>query len=173
MNKLPAIAEDIILMLALKNTAGYSSWPLPCPLDDEITNLINSFITATPLEQNVVSEEAAKLKLNFVFLAFSERMAILGVRENSQNRLFKGLMAHVIEDFRYDYRENLLVISLLYHSAVKIGIDPVDLFQRAAAFARPRVADFIVKFAKSPTGIRSMGYEEIMTPDGFGYKRTW
>jgi hypothetical protein len=173
MNKLPANAEDIILMLTLENTGGYGSWPLPCPLDDEITKLIKIFITATPLERKVVSEEAAKLKLNFVFLAFSERMAILGVRENSANRLFDGLMAHVIEDFRYDYRENLLIISLLYHSTVKIGINPVDLFQRAAAFARPEAANFIVKFAENPTGIRSMGYEEMMTPEGFSYKRTW
>jgi hypothetical protein len=173
MEKLPTNAEDIILSLGLENMMGYGSWPLPCPVDDEIAKLISIFIAATPLERKTVSEEVAKLELTFAFLAFSERMAILGIRENSESRLFEGLMAHVIEDFRYDDRENLLVISLLYHSAVKIGLNPVDLFQKAAAFARPEAANFILRFAQNPRSIHSMGYKEIMNPEGFSYKRTW
>jgi hypothetical protein len=103
-------------------------------------------------------------------------MAILGVRKHSENRLFEGLMGHVIEDFRYDYRENLLVLSLLHYSAFKLGLNPFDLFQRAAAFATPETAKRLLEYGHRKPGaglIESMGYKEIMTPDGISYKRTW
>lgn len=167
------VIEDMIRALESENLAGYGSWSLPCPVDDEISKIINIFL-ASKLDASKIS--FSKAKTSFLFLAFSERMAILGVREPSENRLFEGLVAHVIEDFRYDPRENLLVLSLLYYSALKIGLNPVNLFQKVAGFATPKSANYILEYARrepEAQDIHLMGYKEVVTPDGFSYERTW
>ena len=162
--------DNVIKDLESHNTSGYRYWPLPCPMDDKISALIKTFVHLEPADRATVF---GKVKKSFLFLAFSERMAVLAVRENSESRLFDGLIAHVLEDFSHDYRENLLILSLLYHSAVKLGSNPIELFRKAAALASPKSADRLVGFAQNPGSIRSMGYEEITTLDGFDYRRTW
>jgi predicted proteasome-type protease len=109
----------------------------------------------------------------FLYLTFSERMAVLAVRENSQARLWQALLAQVVEDFRWDYRENLMVLSVVYHSAKKIGADAKELFQRAADLAGARAADYLRAFSLHPRSIRSMGYREVIAEDGFRYQRDW
>ena len=162
--------EKMIRELEAEDLAGYGSWPLPCDVDDKISRIIKMFQRLKPNERKV---SFGKTKTSFLFLAFGTRMAILGARENSENRLFEGLMAHVLEDLRYDYRENLIRLSLLHYSAFKIGLNPYDLFQRAAAFATPETADLLLGYGRRKPGIgliESMGYKEVMTPDGVSYE---
>jgi hypothetical protein len=171
MKKYQVKIQKMISELEAENLAGYGSWPLPCDVDDKISTIIEIFLGLKPNERKV---PFGKTKTSFLFLSFSRRMAILGARENSENRLFEGLMAHVIEDFRYDYRENLIVLSLLHYSAFKIGLNPYDLFHRAAAFATPETADRLLRYGRRKPGvglIESMGYKEVVTPDGVSYER--
>ncbi len=156
--------------LESENAVGYGLWHLPCPLDYKISELVNLFLQ---LESSERQQVYGKCSNAFLLLAFSERMAIWGVRTSSETKLFEGLIAHVVEGFSHDYRENLLVLSLLYHSACKIGSDPSGLFEKAATFASPKAADYLRQFAHKPASIRSMGYKEVMTVDGFSYKRSW
>lgn len=165
--------ERVLREIETINSDGYGAWPLPCSLDSEISGLINNFLTSEPVEQQAI---IGKVMKPFLFLAFSERMAILGVREISKNRLFEGLIAHVIEGFSYDPRENLLILSLLDHSASKIGLNPSDLFKEAAVFATPEAANYMLEYTHRKPRERKiglMGYKEIMTPEGFSYQRTW
>ncbi len=162
--------EEMIRKVEAQDTVGYGYWPLPCPLDDEISEIVNAFLQAAPAER-----EAAYGKVNrsSLFLGFSERMAILAVRKNSERPLFEGLIAHVIEDFRFDARENLVRLSLLYHSASKIGLDPIALFDRAAALATPKAAKYIRDFARRSPELRrieAMRFRETITPEGFSYE---
>jgi hypothetical protein len=159
----------MIAKLDSENSVDYLSRPLPCAMDEEISELIGLLVSLKLNERMAFCDRVKP----FLLLAFSERMAILGVRRHAESDLLNGLMAHIIKDFGFDYRENLLLLSLLYHSASRIGSDPVDLFQKAAAFASPKSADYLLGFARKPSSIRSMGYKEVMTLDGFGYERTW
>ena len=163
---------DIIERVESEDYFGYAKWPFPCHIDEEMSKIVNIFLSSGQTERESIFEIKKK---PFLFLAFSRRMAILGVREQSEQRLFEGLIAHVIEDFRYDYRENLMELSLLYHSATKIGSNPVELFERAATFATPETAKHITSFAHRTPELKSiatMGFKEIMTPDGFSYEST-
>ena len=168
-----ATYESVINMIReveLKNFSGYGSQKLPSSFDDTISKLIKVFIELEPKERTKIYGSVEK---TFLFLAFSERMAILGVRERSQNRLFEGLIAHAIEDFSYDFRENFLILSLLHHSALKLDLEPKDLFERAAKYASSKAANYLLAFIKKPGGIRSMGYCEVITEEGFTYRRNW
>jgi len=81
------------------------------------------------------------------------------------------------EDAKFDVRENILVMAPLYHSAVKIGVDPKPLFLAVAAYATDEeLKASMCKFpdrAEADRNLEAMDYAESMAPDGFRYKRTW
>ncbi len=104
---------------------------------------------------------------------YSERIAALGVREQSYRRLLEGLVALLIGGGRFDLRENIRRLALLYHASVKIGIDPKDLFRDAASYERNSVAAEIVDFLdRTPEegSLKAMGYKEGQAEDGFTYE---
>lgn len=164
--------DQIIKGLTVENTAGYGLWLLPCKLDKNLSLIINTY-SKLPPDAYVEYRKKFNPYNPWPLFTFAERMAILGVREHSIQRIFEGLIALAIEDFRYDYREALLILSLLYHSASKISADPLNLFDKAAMFASRETANRLRDFARHPTPIHQMGYIEAISEDGFKYLRTW
>lgn len=160
----------------IKNTEDYNRLtPIPSIFDQEISDLINAFLKGT-MEEQEFARNAFSDEYSFTFLFFSERMACLSVREKLEKYLFEGLIAHAIEGGKFDPRENMLVLSLLYHSAVKIGADPVSLFKRASKFATGKIKEIIAGFPHRKLenrSIEAMGYIESSDKDGFRYTRTW
>lgn len=158
-----------------ENHQGYWSSQIPSDVDRDISVLIDAFVNATSEEQRFISSVFTD-DHSFTFIRFSERMACLAVREKSEKYIFEGLIAHVIENGKFDWRENILVLSLLYHSAIKIGADPVLLFNKAAALAEGEIKEIIRNFpnrAPEDRSIEAMGYVESESEQGFCYKRTW
>lgn len=159
-----------------ENSLEYNKFsPVPCLFDSKISNLIGTYINANSEEQNFI-RDAFSHKYSSTFFFFSERMACLAVREKSEKYIFEGLIAHAIENGKFDWRENILILSLLYHSAVKIGSDPIALFNKAAEFAEGKIKEIIKSFpnrAPENRSIETMGYVESVNEQGFCYKRTW
>ena len=109
-------------------------------------------------------------------MTYAERMAILAVRIRSQNALKKGLLALVLEGFTCDMRESIMRLTLLSHSAHKIGVDMERLFEEVASSTNgdaERVLREFVGRSVEDKSIESMGYSEEMTSDGFSYSRNW
>ena len=101
--------------LKWEKLVGKGLLPIPSALDDDLSRLVNRYIQGTAEEQAFIRDTFAD-KNSFAFIGFSERMANLAVRKESEKYLFEGLIAHVIEGGKFDWRENILVLSLLYHS---------------------------------------------------------
>ena len=173
---LEAFVSGAAKALKADDHPSYLSQPIPSNLDQQILSLIDKFLQAIPLQQAMM-----KAKFNnshsFTFIVFGERMAALAVRKRSRDPLFKGLVSLAFEDAKFDVRENILVMAPLYHSAVKIGVDPKPLFQSAATYATDEeLKASMFKFpdrAESDRSLDAMDYVESMAPDGFRYKRTW
>lgn len=159
-----------------ENSSEYKRFsPIPCGFDLRLSSFMDIFVKATKEEQSFIISSFSD-DYSSTFFLFSERMACLAVRERSEKYLFEGLIAHAIEGAKFDWRENILVLSLIYHSAVKIGVDPVTLFKRASEFAEEPIAHIIHEFPdRKPEdrSIEAMGYIESSDKDGFKYKRTW
>lgn len=161
--------------LASPACSGYLQRPLPSELDDRIATILNVYLNGSA---RVRSEITTKLGTNQTWglLTFAERMAILSVRRMSRDPLVKALIALVVEGFRWDARENMLILSLVNHSAIKIGIDPKQLFEEAACHTSPDVARHFHEFVGrriEDKSIHAMGYSEGVCPDGFTYTRNW
>src|SRR5215471_11939572 len=167
---------DALDGLRADNLAGYGHSRMPNSVDDSVARFLDEYGgMSTETRESVRSSLTPDYSAGL--LAFAERMAVLAVRENNPDRVLSGLLAIVLEDFRVDQREDLLVLSLLLNSAIKIKADPDDLFNRAAACARRHVAEVLLQFLKNNKKkkkiVEQMGYKETTTEDGFDYTRTW
>lgn len=173
MNDLTRLAEAVHQTLVSNNDPIYYFRPLPCELDNEVTRLIDTFIQADSSGRALILSGIRDKHSGWLF-AYGQRMAELAVREDSRERLFYGLLALIIEGFKSDYRDNMVIWAPLYHSATKIGIDPAALFSEAASYANNTVSEWILDFPKrSPENrsLKAMGFREASAPDGFRYER--
>lgn len=167
------LLESELDALRREHTRGYEQEPIPVELDARISRLVNTFINASEQQRERIIA-LITIKHSFTLLQFSERMAVLAVREDSRKLLLEALLALVIEDFKYDWRDSLMRFTLINHSAEKIGTQPARLFAEAAAYAHPEVAEALLKFpARSPASksLEAMKYRESFGPDGFEYSR--
>jgi hypothetical protein len=109
------------------------------------------------------------------FLAYGERMASLAVRESNQELLVFGLIALGLDGWRFDWRENIMILSLHYDAAERIGAKPELVFEKAAALLNERVAKALHSFIGSAAdkSLEAMGYIAAVDNQGFRYRRTW
>lgn len=145
----------------------------PSPLDRAITDAIAAYRMLPPQERQSFRDHFGS-DHTFTWFVYAIRMATFAVRERAPERVLNGLLALVIEDFKQDWRENLIILSLLHDSARRIGADPCPLFEQASGYAGPAAAQRIQQFAqRSPDlqRIESMGYRAVNAPAGFRYER--
>jgi hypothetical protein len=154
------------------SASEYRGERLPCPIDKEIERLCARFMEASPKQRQSVSV-ALDEKVCTALFFFAERMAMLSVRQQSYSVLFNGLVALVIIGHRTDGRELLMVLSLIYRSAVKLRVDPETLFHAAVHYAVDETTRALILsyLQRSPENrnIASMGYREFEGPSGLVY----
>lgn len=164
---------DTIAKLEQSKVRAYSQTPMPSELDAEVIALIGRFTNSTGQQRAALDALVADTH-SFGLLIFAERMAALAVREKSAERVRVGLLAIAIENFRWDLREDIMVMSLLYDSAVKIGADADATFRSMYEHAPPRVAQELENFIERPAELKRiavMGYHEVDDAAGFRYDR--
>jgi hypothetical protein len=74
-----------------------------------------------------------------------------------------------VENQVFDWRDSLMILTLLYHSAIKIGADAPDLFRRVAAISTSQTADsYLQCLACTPEqrDIVKFGFKEGTDLDG-------
>ena len=123
-------------------------------------------------------EEAALLA------GIAQEAAELAVREDDPERIEFGLAALALEGGWPDWRDTLVLLTLLHVSARKLGLDADRIFeQEAAALAYEPVkerayfstagARIIRSYAGRPARLKEldvMDHEEYEGPHGFGYR---
>ena len=107
-------------------------------------------------------------------IGFARRAAVFGLRERSAERIAGGLTAlAMIEEKRVDFRDVLVALSLLHHSARRIGADADKLIRAAAALAERDISKHLLGFISRPETYKdlraSWGYEEVETEGGLGF----
>lgn len=165
--------RDLFRELQDRKHPDYYQRPIPSDLDTAVGGLVSVFIDGeAETRERLLS--ASRKENSFTLIVFAERMATLAVRESSPRRIRDGLVALIIEGFKFDYRDNMCVWAPLYHSAVKLGADPDLIFREAASLANTEVSRWLIDFANRPAPGKSLkvfGFTEGYGPDGFRYER--
>ena len=98
-------------------------------------------------------------------------LAVRAVRNRSVDDLDLGLLAVALEGVQSDAFEAVLTLALLYHSAEKLGENPVPHFTHAATYGTAESREVILGFlVKGDKNIRAFGMGETYGPNGFDYE---
>lgn len=169
-------AEKAIQFLGNLNSWEYWTSKLPSPEDRKIAEICDLYVAATPTQREIFYSSLTD-RMCWVFSAFSSRMAMLSVREESEAMLLRGLIALVIVlDFPWtDPRDAAYYdLALMYRSACKLSADPDRLFHTAAQRAVRQLTKDIIDHPKADAVeklLEEAGWEEVNGPNGLIYRR--
>jgi hypothetical protein len=147
--------------------------PHKIPLDSTLGDLCQDFTNRDePARQQI--RHSISMDEFYTLLTFSMRAAVFAMREQNKEWLVKGLTAlSMIEAKRTDFRDILVALSLLHHSAQRIQANPDQLLRNAAALSEPDVSKLITEFIERPPDDKdlrtSWGQDEVETKDGTGF----
>ena len=172
LNELQRILDSIDVKHREQQYLGYRRKPIPCELDKDLLSIVELFINSPDQDREFIAHYLNATHASLL-LALSERLASLSVRENSGQHLLDGLIALIAGAKKNDIRDSIAILSLHYNSAVKIGIDPINLFSGAASYSDTEIGKTILEFplrAQQCKDLKAFSYVESSSPDGFIYK---
>jgi hypothetical protein len=154
---------------------GYNLMRIPQARDTQILNLVQAWMA---LDESARGRSARVISLrqSRVLLGFGERMACTSVREQSQKSLPPGLLAVGISGLHGDSRDSITTLPLFYDAAQRIGVDPENIFEGAAALLPEPMASTVRRFphrSATDRSLQAMGYSVGADSDGFRYVRNW
>jgi hypothetical protein len=110
----------------------------------------------------------------WMLFSFSTRMSMLCVREKSTDHLLNGLAALLLVTREGNYHSVLGRISLFYHSAALMKVNPRKLFTAACQYAPSEYARnlFLQFLDRSPVDqiIAAFAAKEVQGPKGLAYQ---
>ena len=95
-------------------------------------------------------------------LVASEKLAIEALIEKRVELLSFAMVCHAIEDFKWDSRENILRMAIVWHVCKKLKLDIKEVFKKSMEIASNEAVGHFTEFLnrdeymKSP---RAMGFE--------------
>jgi len=145
------------------------------PLFEKLAGLSQLYLSAST-EQRTYIRSRLDWKSGQKLESFGVRAAVLGVREQSPDRVRLGLAAFAAADIGPDVRDVLLSIALLFHCANRCGSTAQTLFAEAAAVSGPAMAAVLLDFLNRPPELQTlacMGWHEVESPQGPGFRWGW
>lgn len=144
--------------------------PMPSTEDEACAALVRGLAALPPDERDRQAAPVRTAKLTRKVEVFARRMAALAVRTGSAERLRDGALALALNGCVA--RETYMMLSLIHHSAAKLGLDGDAVLREAARHATPEGARKVLEYAaRDGKSIATMGWREIDGPDGFDYGR--
>jgi hypothetical protein len=161
--------------LQQENLCNYWKSPLPHPIDKQIGELLRAWMALSEDDRRESASRISQFQSD-VLKGYGERMASLAVRERNEEFIHLGLVAIGVDDWRFDYRDNLVIVPLHYDAAKRIGADPDAIFERAALCLYGNSASGLRSFLRRTPHDKTigvMGYAVDSNEQGFRYRRTW
>ena len=159
-----------LAVLDLPRDESYYASRIPSADDSRVGRAIKAFSTAPPPWQAAFREAIDPGRADLL-CAWSERMAALAVRLDSERPLVLGLVALTLADESGD-GESLLVAPLHRRSAEKLDADAFRLFDEAAGLTDLPGARWLEEARDAEDQVEDSGYAEDEDEDGFRYVRT-
>jgi len=154
---------------------GYGPAKLPCGRDREVQVFVDQLRRDGPravaAALAAISEEGRR-----VLRAYAERMASLAVRTGEVEQLERAIVAVVVGGLDDNAYEALMAMPLIEDGARRVGIEPPELFEKAAAIVgHPGTINLVRWLSRKPEdrSLASMGFVESADKDGFRYRLDW
>ena len=127
------------------------------------------------LDSQERSEVSARVErgISGTIMALAKSYSVDAVTDKSPEKIFLGVVALVIEDLHFDARDTMIPLAALHNSGLKLGLDPDEIFRRAAVLASDKMSEYLISFVNRPQNLKSLEafmLEETEGVDGFGYR---
>jgi hypothetical protein len=146
--------------------------PIPCALDARIRDLCDEFAQLIENDRRTFSSTLSTDDFD-TLRYFAVRSAVFALQEQDADLVKRGLIAvTMMEKERYEFRDILIALSLLYYTAYRIGEDPDRLFRDAADLAEPGVSKVIARYTEHKAKGENPDagiYQEVQTKFGAGF----
>jgi hypothetical protein len=167
--------EDLIKLLGSKRTDGYGPRRIPHRLDQDVHKLLGVLSRATDDDRAAALSRMVE-RHGSVMVAFAERMASHAVRTGQSRYLDYGMTALAVASYLIYIKEVIPILSLLYRSTQKLGLEARGVFNTAipvpAAAGLQQIVDEFLNRSERDRSIEVMYYVEGQDQDGFRYTRT-
>ena len=151
---------------------GYLRRPIPDESDELVERVVQAYRQESPASRRERLSGLSRSEAE-VLNVYAERMAVAAVRMRAIEPIRLGLIALGMAG-ALDFRENLMVLSLLNHSAEMLGASYDGLVEEVARVVPPRALERLQAFGRRPARdkeIRAMGYGTEGAGAGFRYVR--
>ncbi len=145
---------------------------LPSKVDHLFSQLGGYYIKCSPEDRERL-RQAVDDDTRLLLVGFSDRFATIAARTGDKACLFLALVAHSIEDFRYDARENIFRLVLIEHVANRLGVEMDELMKVVIDLSSDHCANYLREYLARPSEmntLETMGITEIETEVGVGYQ---
>ncbi len=166
-----ARAEALLLHLNEHRLIGYGA-ALPGPLDEAYRELAGIYLQADGVLREHI-RAAVDDGTRLLLLGFCGRFATLAARHDDAAALKHALVAHALEDFRHDPRENIMRMALVHHVAALVKLKPAALFGEVGALASEQAAAQLKAFIDRPKAsksLKAMRLRQVEGPDGIAFE---
>src|SRR5712664_1647038 len=153
--KMPQDILHYLENLKRLKVADFRGKPLPSKVQEQMAAICDAYVAGTPQLRSEM-RSLVTFEISFVFFMFSRLSAEQAVRENSEICLIRGLAALSVEDCSFDSRDSTIQVSLLFHSAKKIGIEVSVLFSRIISISGQRGAKLLKDFLSRDANLQSI-----------------
>lgn len=142
--------------------------------DQLLSELLAKFESASESDREAIRDSMSRESCGLLFGAAVDS-ATRAVREGNTERLRIGLAALLIENLKEDYRESLIKLTLLDHTARKLSSSLQGFYKDVRHFGASKGLElFDSYFSEGGKTLDQMGYCESSDDAGeFCYSRTW
>ena len=152
MNRKMFEIEQTLAALNAGSTRSYRLWPLPSYLDQEISEMVQTFSELSEVEKTLVRQKITTLRSSWMLQTYAERMAQVGIQEKSETAFFRAALALVLEDFREVGIDGFILLSLLVEESARCLDEPNQFWERVRGLATSKTARFIDQALRTTTG---------------------
>ncbi len=152
---------EILHQLEKKAKGKKQDFPVLPEIAAEFTD---SYLTLNSNDKSDVNK-LVEGKTGLLLISFSGYFAAKAIDEKSPRWLERALTLHAIEGFRYDSRENIRRLVLIFHAGEKLGIDLNDLCIRLNDWWDNRVKEQMMAFFRRDRSLNSLeavGMSEVI-----------
>jgi hypothetical protein len=100
-------------------------------------------------------------KTGLVLIDYSVDAAEEAINTKDENWLTVAILTHVIEDFRYDYRENILRLYLIEYAAWKLDADMIVILDTLKNITSPDSYSRLESFFEDKLGERALKFSGL------------
>lgn len=135
--------------------------------DEQLSVIVDTskqFATDAKFRNELVA--TIKDEERLLLLSISGRLAEEAYNHKSKDYIEAALILHLIENFKWDIRENIIYLTIIWHVAKELGMDPRQLFTKAVMISSEEAGKALTNYLDRPDNtLDAMGLQAIVNSD--------